>query len=138
MRRLEAHGLDTVLFTEETIFTIKQSFNRQIDRFLTCSVSMMPEDIRNVRRTQNASSVMVWVGVSAKGYTPLVFVLQECKINAQNYKELILEPVVKDLSRDMFQGGQFLFQQNGAPAHISRRAQAWLCNNVPDFLAKEE
>ena len=63
---------------------------------------------------------------------------QGCKINAQTYEEHILEPVVKNLRRDMFQKGQFLFQQDGAPAHTSRRAQEWLRNNVPDFLAKEE
>ena len=38
----------------------------------------------------------------------------------------------------MFKDGQFLFQQDGAPAHTSRRAQDWLRSNVSDFLAKEE
>ena len=98
----------------------------------------MTEDIRNVRQTQNPKSVMVWAGVSAEGKTQLVFVPQGCKINAQTYEEHILQPVVKNLRRDMFQGSQFLFQQDGAPAHTSRRAQEWLQNNVPDFLAREE
>ena len=95
----------------------------------------MTENIRNICQTQNSASIMV--GVSAKGKTPLVFVPQGCKINAQTYEEHILEPVVKNLRRDMFQGDQFLFQQDGAPAHTSR-AQEWLQNNVLDFLAKEE
>ena len=120
------------------IFTVEQSFNRQNDRILTCGVSTMTEDIRNICQTQNPASIMVWAGVSAKGKTTLVFVPQGCKINAQTYEEHILEPVVKNLRRDMFQGGQFLFQQDGAPAHTFRRAQEWLRNNVPDFLAKKE
>ena len=110
IQQFAAHGLDTVLFTEKKIFTVEQSFNRQNDRILTRSVSTMTEDIRNVCQTQNPAFVMVWVRVSAKGKTPLVFVPQGCKINAQTYEEHILEPVVKNLRRDMFQGGQFLFQ----------------------------
>ena len=138
IRRFAAHGLDTVLFTDEKLFTVEQSFNRENDRILTRSVSTMTKDIRNVRQTQNPAFVMVWAGMFAKGKTPLVFVSQGCKINAQTYEEHILEPVLKNRRRDMFQGGQFLFHQDGAPAHTSRRAQEWLRNNVPDFLAKEE
>ena len=138
IRRFEAHGLDTVLFTDEKIFTIQQSFKRQNDRVLTHSVSTMPKDIRNVRRTQKAASVVVWAGGSAKGKSPLAFVPQGCKVNAQNYEEHILEPVVKNLSQDMFQGGNFCSNKMEHQLTTSRRAQEWLRNNVPDFLAKEE
>ena len=57
---------------------------------------------------------------------------------AKNYEEHILEPVVKNLSETTFQGRQFLFQQDGAPAHISKQTQGWLRDNFPDFLTKEE
>ena len=73
IQRFAVHGLDTVLFTDEKIFTVEQSFNHQNDRILTHSVSTMTEDIRKVCQTQNPAFVMVWVGVSAKGKTPLVF-----------------------------------------------------------------
>ena len=57
---------------------------------------------------------MVWVGVSALGRTPLIFVPSGVKINSTTYKKLILESVVKDLSRTMFKNQYFLFQQDGA------------------------
>ena len=38
----------------------------------------------------------------------------------------------------MFSGESFLFQQDGAPAHTSKLTQAWLNENIPDFITKEE
>ena len=63
---------------------------------------------------------------------------QGVKIKAVTYEELILEPVVKHLSQNMFGGGPFLFQQDGAPAHTANKTQKWLQENVPDFLSKDE
>ena len=88
-------------------------------------------------RIQKPLSVMVWAGVSALR-TPLVFVPPGAKINSISYQELILEPVVKDLSEVMFSGESFLFQQDGAPAHTSNSTQSWLRNNISDFVSKEE
>ena len=138
LRRLAAHGLDSVVFTDEKILTFEQAFNRQNDRVLARSVLAIPENIKNVCRTQKPASIMVRAGVSAKGKTPLIFVPQGVKINAKNYEEHILEPVVKNHSETMFQGGQFLLQQDEAPAHASKQAQGWLRNNVSDILTKEE
>ena len=45
---------------------------------------------------------MVWAGISVASRTPLVFVPPGVKINADTYKELILEPVVKNLGDTMF------------------------------------
>ena len=38
----------------------------------------------------------------------------------------------------MFNNGEFLFQQDGAPAHTARSTQEWLKNETPGFLSKEE
>ncbi|KAI6653979.1 hypothetical protein LOD99_3155 [Oopsacas minuta] len=81
---------------------------------------------------------MVWAGISAKGRTPLVFVPVGVKINSSTYQKLILEPVVKDLSKTMFNKEPFLFQQDGAPVHTSNISQNRLRENIPDFITKEE
>ena len=77
-------------------------------------------------------------GMSAVGRTPLKFVPSGVKINSSTYCELILEPVVKNLSRNMFNGESFIFQQDGAPAHTSNASQTWLRKNIPRFIAKDE
>ena len=69
---------------------------------------------------------MVWAGISAVGRTPLIFVPAGVKIYSSTYQELILEPVVKNLGQTMFNGGSFVFQQDGAPAHTAKINQTWL------------
>ena len=32
----------------------------------------------------------------------------------------------------------WVFQQDGAPAHTSKQTQEWLNENVPNFISKEE
>ena len=76
--------------------------------------------------------------VSSVGRTPLVFVPAGVKINAATYKELILQPIVKDLGEMMFENQPFIFQQDGAPAHTAKSTQEWLQTNIPDFISKEE
>ena len=83
-------------------------------------------------------SVMVWASISAIGRTPLIFVPEGIKINLKTYQELILEPVVKDLSHTMFSGIAFLIQQDGVLAHARNTTQDWLKANIPNFIRKEE
>ncbi|KAI6646222.1 Transposase [Oopsacas minuta] len=48
------------------------------------------------------------------------------KINAATYKELILQPIVKDLGGMMFENQPVIFQQDGTPAHTANSTQEWL------------
>ena len=130
--------LEKFLFTDEKLFTIEESTNAQNDRIIAQDVSTIPEEMRYVARVQKPLSVMIWAGISANGRrTPLIFVPPGVKINI-SYRELILEPIVKELSMTMFSGGYLLFQQDGAPAHTSKVTQAWLSTNIPDFIVKQE
>ena len=98
----------------------------------------MSKEYRYVKRVQKPQSVMVWEGMSAKGRTPLVFIPPGVKINAVKYQELVLDPIVRDLGKTMFNNRPFLFQQDGAPAHTAKVNQEWLRRNIPDFISKEE
>ena len=67
---------------------------------------------------------MVWAGISSIFRTPLIFSHVGVKIDTQTYRKLILEPVIQDLSKTMFSGKPFVFQQDGAPAHITNATHA--------------
>ena len=138
LNRLANQGLERVVFSDEKLFTIEEATNVQNDRILAKTYSSIPEQHHFVSRAQKPSSVMVWAGISAVGRTPLIFVPSGVKINAATYKELILEPVVKDLSQIMFKNESFLFQQDGAPAHTANITQSWLRTEIPDFISKVE
>ena len=118
-----ATPLENIIFSDEKLFTIEEATNKENDRILAPTYSSITEKHLYVKRTQKPQSVMVWAGISAKGRTPLVFVPVGIKINSSTYQKLILEPVVKDLSKTMFNKESFLFQQDGAPAHTSNISQ---------------
>ena len=137
LKRHAIHGLESFLFSDEKLFTIEEATNTQNGRIISSSVSSIPE-LRYVNRIQKPLSVMVWAGISSIGRTPLIFVPVGVKIDTQTYRELILEPVIQDLSKPMFYGKPLVFQQDGGPAHTSNATQAWLRNNNPDYIQKEE
>jgi hypothetical protein len=81
---------------------------------------------------------MVWLGVSWTGKAKLFFVPQGVKVRAKDYMEEILKPIVKDLGDTLFDGGNWAFQQDSAPAHGAKVVQGWLRANVPDFISTAE
>lgn len=86
-RQLQYEAVDQqwgqILFTDEKLFTVKQTHNHQNDR---CGCAQAPGT--------STHSVMVWVGFYASGKTPLVFVDQGIKIDQKINRFVILESVV--------------------------------------------
>ena len=71
---------------------------------------------------------MVSAGVSYEGKGRLHFIDEKAKVNAKYYVENLLPKLVDD---------QFIFQQDGAPAHGEKVAQVWLTSHCPDFIDKD-
>ncbi|KAI6659725.1 hypothetical protein LOD99_10694 [Oopsacas minuta] len=102
LERHANHGLETILFSDEKIFTIQEVTNSQNDRITSATRSSISEKYRYVSHIQRAQSVMVWA--------PLIFVPPGVKLNATTYRDLILEPVLQNLGETMFNGEPFIFQ----------------------------
>ena len=78
---------------------------------------------------------MVSAGVSYCTKGRLHFVAEKAKINAAYYVQELLPKLIEDcqhLPRN------FIFQQDGAPAHSAKLAQDWLKEHTPDFITKSE
>jgi hypothetical protein len=82
-----------------------------------------------VKNTQNCQNVgdFTKTGIENRRKT---------KIDADYYVNSLLPSLVDDCENLM--PGDFIFQQDGAPAHTARLTQDWLAVNCPEFIAKDE
>ena len=71
-----------------------------------------------------------------KSYTQLLFVDEKAKVNASYYVTKLLPNLVKDC-RNLL-SDNFIFQQDGAPAHTAALAKDWIKKKCPGFIAKKK
>src|SRR6218665_1786777 len=125
-------------FTDEKIFTVQTPTNSQNDRVY--SNVGVKGDITSERllkgRKLFSQSIMVSVAVSQLGKSSLVFVVRGANVNSSYYCDTVLHqgllPDIRAHSDD-----NFTFQQDGAPAHRSRKTIAFLTAHVPDIIEPE-
>lgn len=134
LRRHARNGHRRILFTDEKIFDVEESFNRQNDRVYSRSAQEAKQKKKRVQRAHHPASVMV----SYESVTELHFCEKGLKTTAKGYQETVLEPIVKPLNENLFHGEEWTFQQDSAPAHKGKTSQQRLRDNVLDFIKAEE
>jgi inhibitor of nuclear factor kappa-B kinase subunit alpha len=135
LRLAESGNLPNLVFSDEKPFIIEQFVNKQNDRVYLPQRSAENLNHRLATRNQAPAMVMVWAAVSAESRSPLVFVDRGVKINAEYYRENILEGALKPWARKHFGRKPWTFQQDSAPSHSAKVTQEWLKNNVPRFIS---
>lgn len=130
--------LEKIIFSDEKLFVMEQSHNSKNDVVYSTSIEAIPENLRNVQRYQNKSSVMVWGGVSKKGKIPLKFIPRSISINGDYYRNTILEKVMVPGAKKLYPDGGWIYQQDSAPAHSAKATQKWLEDHSPGFITKDE
>ena len=61
---------------------------------------------------------------------------EKVKVNAEYYTTTLLPQLVNDCQTLL--GNDFIFQQDGAPAHTAHQTQQFLQVNCPDFIERDE
>lgn len=89
-----------------------------------------------VQRARFSQHVVVSAGVCYGGKGRLHLVPYKTRINSQYYREELLPLLIEDC--DTLLENDFVFQQDGAPAHTALQTQEFLMENCPDFIAKDE
>lgn len=137
LKRLTLRQTKRVFFTDEKMFYLNPPVNTQNNRVWSAGRKRDVSSERLlVQRAKFSAHVMVSAGVCYQGKGRLHFIADKAKINAAYYTENLLPLLTQDC-RDLL-GANFVFQQDGAPAHSSGRAQDWLAAHCPDFLRKDE
>ncbi len=124
---------DLIFFSDEKNFTQDQKVNARNHRWI-CSD---PSEVPIIGQTKFPVNVMVLGVVSNQGdvMPPHIFDVG-LKVNAEVYVE-VLETKVLPWMFEVAGGRLFTFQQDGAPAHTSARAQKWCAQNMPNFIEKD-
>ena len=123
------------------MFELEHSSNPQNDRvWAREKASVAPRLV-----SKHPAKIMVWGAMSSQALTDLHVVPQKQPVDADYYVTEILEKsLLPSLTRTASNGSVLqkkmapdmstaIFQQDGAPAHTSRKAQEWCQENLPDF-----
>ena len=113
-------------FSDEKNFTQEEKVNRRNDRYLTDDIAEVPI----VMHVKFPLNVMVLAVVSSEGDVMPPFIFEKgVKLNSDVYID-VLSTVVKPLMDEVAKGRPYVFQQDSAPCHASKKTQAWLLENV--------
>lgn len=125
---------ERILFSDEKWFTINGVYNSQNDRVWAKNREEADERGAVHKKRKFPQGIMVWLGVSTKGLTPLV-IIEKGTVNRYVYIEKIL-PVAKKFADKVF-GNDYTYQQDGATCHTARDSIDWCRANFPRLIEKD-
>lgn len=104
------HGLDLTFYSDEAWFHLSEYINFQKSRIWS---TKNPHEFRET--PLHPIKIGVWIAMSRRRIIgPISF---EEKINAHNYREILLGPFIEQLHANELQN--VYFQQDGATAHTA-------------------
>lgn len=118
--------LRKVLWTDESTFSKTGVFNYHNDHLWTLE---NPHSTR-IASTQYQFKANVWAGII--GHELIGPTILDGNTNAKNYLQLLQrnQPIIEESVPIQFRR-DFIYQQDGAPAHFGLECRAWLDGNYP-------
>ena len=124
------------IWSDEKIFTLNGGLNKKNDVIYAKTRDEADLNGGFIGRKKYPLSVMVWCGLTIHG--PIYYFVEKgTKINGNYYTRKIL-PFAKREGIKMFGDMNWVFQQDGAPAHTSKISQKWCSTNFDYFLPKDK
>ena len=114
LNRFTAEKVKNIIFTDEKDFTLEVYGKRKRD--------IAPNRLYH-ETSRFTKKVMVSAGVSWKGNTRIHFIdTERTKVISESYKNLLETGLLPDCRR-LYPNGDWVFQQDGAPAHTRKTTQ---------------
>ena len=125
------HNETLWFFSDEKNFTQDQKHNSPNNR---CCVKN-PHEVPIVGQTKFPAAVMVFGIISSDGdVMPPHFFPKGLRLNSEGYVAL-MKDVVAPWIKKVAAGRPYVFQQDSAPCHTSRKTQKWLAENLDDYMS---
>ena len=127
---LKSHGNQVIIFSDEKTFTTDPVINKQNDRVVSFGQDI--SGICYVSTTKHPASAMMLGVVASNGEKMLsLWFKGGYRLTGADYREIMTTKVLswirKIIKNDNY---QYVFQQNGAPAHVSKVVQDWMSSNM--------
>ncbi|CAH2016787.1 unnamed protein product, partial [Acanthoscelides obtectus] len=95
-----------------------------------CAIQWSDEARFEVCVVKFPASIMIWGSMSSKGVGKLHFI--DGNVDANKYLAILEESLLPVMEECLTSGQDFVFQQDGAACHTSKKAIKWMEeNNVP-------
>ena len=124
--------------TDEAFFYVNDFNGQRKIHYVSRNMSSRKSTEFYTRKENFSPGLMVWAGISAKGKTKLYFIEPGAKINSDYYINNVLK---KFLARDaprLYPDGDFIFHQDSAPSHASKKTQEFLVGENIKFISKDD
>jgi len=122
------------IFSDEKLFTVDATTNRRNSRYLSdLPVDKVDPEIRITPFSKAPLKTMVLGVVGSDGKKcPIIFVADGERLDANGYQGLLHQHVLPWISRT-YPDGNYVFQQDGAPAHTAYSTQQFLKENMSSY-----
>ena len=134
--RLNLEKWKNFITSDEALFTLDGSSGKTEIQYLKKDTPRHEAAVREVKR--NSKSVMVWVAMGVNGLSKPRFIPPNCKINADNYINLILKPFLKEDIKKLCPERNFVFHQDSAPSHAAKKTIEFLRSREINFITPDE
>lgn len=118
--------------SDEALFTLENTTGERDVRYIENGSN--DGDIGVKTHKHFNKSIMVWAAICSKGVIGPYFVEPGAKINSSYYIDKILKPLFERDAREFFPKGDFIFQQDSAPAHASKQTIKYIKSKKINFL----
>ena len=136
LQEMERAAGKVFIWSDEKMFTVEAVTNKQNDRVYAKSSKDLSVNARSHLKRQKPASVMVWAAVASNGSkSPLIVIEEGVKVNSHVYLNMLEEKVLPWLTESF--GDDFIFTQDGAPAHTANVTQQWCKDHFPGFWDKQ-
>ena len=131
-----------IFFSDEKNYCVDPVRNRRNDRYIRLASSEVDEDVptaaKFITKTKHPVSLTFLGAVASTGKASLpIWFSTRFLLSASNYQEVFrktLIPWIKEVAEK--HNKDFIFQQDGAPAHTARSTQACMREAGVNFLQK--
>jgi len=126
---LKHHGSTVQIFSDKKIWRVDQARNSLNDRYLAYGVDEVPP----INTTKFPASAMMLDVVASDGKrTPPIWFPASTWVGKKEYLE-VMESKVKLWLDATYPASNYMWQQDGALSHTSKKMQKWMKENLANF-----